>query len=137
MDAKQLKDDVRAGRIGLDRLVDLIEMQQRQLDQARRQLDQARRRIAELEAKLGPQAATRLDAAFSVRAEEKRQEARGKLKRKRKRPTRRGRLTTAEKVKRATRTEQCFPTGVAESACRLSHVRPVWRLEGGRAVLIA
>lgn len=137
MDVKQFKDDVQAGRIKLDRLVDLIGMQQRQLDAARQQLDAARRRIAELEAKLGPQAATRLEAAFSLRAEEKRQEARGKLKRKRKCPTRRGRLATAEKVERATRTEKCFPTGVAETDCWLSHVRPVWRLEEGRAVLVA
>ena len=54
MDAKQLKDDVRAGRIGLDRLFDLIEAMQRQLRDAQRQLDEAKVRIAELEKKLGP-----------------------------------------------------------------------------------
>ena len=31
MDVKQLKDDVQTGRIGLDRLIDLIEAQQRVL----------------------------------------------------------------------------------------------------------
>jgi len=137
MDAKQLKDDVRAGRIGLDRLVDLLEAMQRQLRETQRQLDEANRRIAELEKKLGPQAMNRVEGAFSVEAEEKRQAARGKVKRKRKRSARRGRVTTAEKVRRAERTEKCFPADVAESECWLSHTRPVWRLEEGRAVLVA
>jgi hypothetical protein len=72
-----------------------------------------------------------------LRAEERRQEARGKKQRKRKRPSRRGRITTAEKIARAKRTEQAFPVGVARSDCKLSHTRPVWRLEGGRAVRVA
>src|SRR5581483_8149821 len=33
--------------------------------------------------------------------------------------------------------EKCFPAGWAEKDCQLSHTRPVWRLENGRAVLIA
>ena len=31
----------------------------------------------------------------------------------------------------------CYPEGVPERDCKLSHSRPVWRLEQGRAVLIA
>ena len=47
MDAiEQLKQDVREGRIGVDRLIDVIEMQQRQLESALR-------RIEELEKKAG------------------------------------------------------------------------------------
>lgn len=137
MDAKQLKDDVQAGRIGVDRLVDLIEAQQRVLRETQRQLDEARQRIAELEKKIGPQASSRVEGSFSVKAEEKRQEARGKVKRKRNRPARRGRVTSAEKVRRAERTEKCYPADVAESECWLSHTRPVWRLENGRVVLVA
>src|SRR5690606_4539152 len=34
-------------------------------------------------------------------------------------------------------TEQVFPAGVPKDACRFSHTRPVWRLEDGRAVLVA
>src|SRR5208283_2312416 len=34
-------------------------------------------------------------------------------------------------------TEKVFPAGVRERDCRLSHTRPVWRLEDGRAVLVA
>jgi hypothetical protein len=72
-----------------------------------------------------------------MRAEEKRQEARGKKRRKRKDKGRRGRVRTADKVAQAERTAEVYPDGVAHSDCWLSHVRPVWRLELGRAVLIA
>jgi len=44
---------------------------------------------------------------------------------------------TAEKVKLAARTVDVFPEDVDKSECQLSHTRPVWRLEDGRAVLIA
>jgi hypothetical protein len=37
----------------------------------------------------------------------------------------------------AERTEQVYPAGVAVGDCHLSHTRPVWRLEEGRAVLVA
>jgi hypothetical protein len=72
-----------------------------------------------------------------MRAEERRQEARGNPQPKKPRALRRGRLTTAEKLRQAERTEKVFPAGVPESDCRLSHTRPAWRLENGRAVLVA
>jgi hypothetical protein len=50
---------------------------------------------------------------------------------------RRGRITSAEKVAEAVRTEKVFPAGVRKVDCRLSHTRPVWRLENGQAVLVA
>src|ERR1035438_3293249 len=40
-------------------------------------------------------------------------------------------------LKLAERTETCFPDGVPPQDCHLSHTRPVWRLEKGRAVLVA
>ena len=46
-------------------------------------------------------------------------------------------MTTAEKIKQAKRHEDVFPDGVDHSECRLSHTRPVWRCEDGRAVLVA
>ena len=49
MDAiEQLKQDVREGRIGVDRLIDVIVTQQRQLEAALQELNSAQRRIAEL-----------------------------------------------------------------------------------------
>ena len=89
-----------------------------------RQLQAAQRRIAELEKKLGGAATTKVEQPFSLRAEEQRQEARGKKPRKRNRPLRRGRIATAEKLKLAERTERVFPLDIAESECQWSHTRP-------------
>src|SRR5450432_1367495 len=132
MDAiEQLKQDVREGRIGVDRLIDVIEMQQRQLQSALR-------RIEELEKKAGGSATTKVDEPFSMRAEEKRQQARRKNKKhKLSKKGPRGRLTSADKLKLAERTEKVFPKDVPPQDCQLSHTRPVWRLENGRATVIA
>lgn len=128
--SEQLKEDLRTGRLDANRLVDLTLTLQRELQAAKQ-------RIAELEKQLPGSAPAKVDEAFSLRAEEKRQEARGKTKRKAKRKGRRGRLTTADKVAQAERAEAVLPDDVDKSQCRWSHVRPVWRLENGRAVLIA
>ncbi len=134
MDVEQLKEDVRQGRIEADRLADL-------LVSALRQLEEAKRRNRELEEQvkqLQTSPTVKLEEPYSVAAEEKRQEARGKKPRKPKRPkTRRGRITTAEKIAQAVRTEAVYPEGLSPEDCWLSHTRPVWRLEGGQAVLVA
>jgi hypothetical protein len=131
MDAiEQVKEDLREGRIDSQRLVELMVAVQRELQAAKQ-------RIAELEKQLGGSSTSKLDEPFSMRAEQKRQEARGKTKRQAKRNGRRGRFTTADKVAQAERSVEVFPDGVEQSQCQGSHVRPVWRLENGRAVLIA
>src|SRR5712692_5209829 len=145
MDAiETLKQDVQEGRIDAERLVDLLaaaqqqlQATQQQLQATQQQLQAAEQRIEELEKKLGGAATAKLDEPFSMRAEEQRQEARGQKKRQDKRKGRRGRFKTKDKIAQAERTEAIFPEGVAPDACQLSHVRPVWRLEKGRAVLIA
>src|SRR5450631_880422 len=139
MDAiEQLKQDVRDGRIGVDRLIDVIVTQRRQLESALQELKSAQQRIEELEKKTGGSGTAKVDEPFSMRAEEKRQQARHpKKKHKLSRQGRRGRVTTADKLKRAERTEKSFPEGVPQQECQLSHTRPVWRLEEGRAVLVA
>jgi len=126
----KLKQDVRERRISAEALIDLI------ADLCRK-LDAANKRIEELEKQIGASPTAKLDEPFSIRAEEQRQEARGKKKRQRKPKGRRGRLSTDDKVAQAERTESVFPEGVPPDACYLSHVRPVWRLENGRAVLVA
>jgi transposase len=128
--AKQLKQDLREGRIDGDRLIDLLVSSQRQLQQANK-------RIEELEKKLGGSPTVKTAEPYSMRAEEKRQQARGKKPRKKRKPQRRGRLTTAEKVAQAERTEKVFPLDVPQSDCKLSHTRPLWRFENGRTVLVA
>ena len=128
--ASQLKEDVREGRIDPDRLVELVVTLQRELRDARH-------RVEELEKKLGGSATVKFGEPFSLRAEEQRQKGRGSKRRKRNRPLRCGRITTADKIAQAKRTERVFPSGVATSHCTLSHTRPVWRLENGQAVLVA
>lgn len=131
MDVEQFREDVRRGRIAPERLVDLIV-------KLRSELRRAQERIAELEKKLGSSPTEKVEQPFSLQAEEKRQRARGKVKQSKKhKPTRRGRMTTADKVALATRTRKVFPQGVPRASCVLSHTRPVWRLEKGRAVLVA
>ena len=129
MDVEQLKEDVRAGRITPDRLVDLVVTL---LDK----LQAAEKKIDELERQQGGAATQKCSEPFSVRAEERRQEARGK-KRKRKQRSRGGRKRTAEKVAQAARTEPVFPAGVPKADCWLAHTRAVWRIEKGQAVLVA
>jgi transposase len=131
---QQLKQDLREGRIDADRLIDVLVSQQRELQAARQ-------RIEELEKKLGGPAAAataKVEEAFSLRAEEKRQRDRGQNnKPKLSRRGRRGRLNSADKIKLAERIVPCYPDGVPEQDCWLSHTRAVWRLEEGRARLIA
>jgi transposase len=127
--AEQLKDDLQTGRLKPDRLVDLIVDLQRQLHAANQ-------RIADLEKQLTGSSA-KVDEPYSLRAEEKRQDARGKKKRKAPRKGRRGRLSTADKIAKAEREVDVLPDGLSKSDCHLSHTRPVWRLENGRAVLVA
>ncbi len=100
MNVKQLREDVRAGRITPDRLIDLIVALQRRID--------------ELERQVGSSTTRKLPEAFSVRAEEQRQAARGKGRGKRKRRSRGGRTATAEKITQAVRTEKVFPAGVLD-----------------------
>jgi len=130
MDVEQLRKDVRSGRITPDRLIDLIVTLQRELQSAQR-------RIEQLERQLGSPPSSKVSEPFSVEAEERRQEARGKKRRKRKGRFHGGRMSSVEKVAQAVRTEKVFPAGVRKVDCRLSHSRPVWRLENGQAVLVA
>jgi transposase len=143
MDAiETLKKDVQEGRIGTDRLVELVVSSHRRfhdtlqlLQDTQQQLKSALQRIEELEKKLGGSGTVKVDESYSMRAEEKRQEKKKKTKPKPK--GRRGRLNHKEKLARTERTETVYPEGVAPEDCKLSHVRPVWRVENGRTVLVA
>ena len=129
MDVSELEQDVREGRVDSDRLIEIIGV-------LVRKLEAAQRRIEALEAKLG-KLSSKLEEPFSVAAEEKRQAARGKARRKKNKPLRRGRVSTAEKLAQAQRDEDVFPEGLDPANCWFSHSRPVWRLEQGQAVLVA
>lgn len=122
MDVEQLKSDVRSGKVSTETLLEIIV--------------QLKETVQDLEAQLaGKNPTPRLDESYSQKAEERRK-AKDKKKSKRK-PLRRGRITTADKIKLAERTELAFPDGCAREECKLSHTRVAWRLENGRAVLVA
>src|SRR5712691_9967670 len=119
---EQLKNDVLSGQIDPNRLVDLIVTVQRELQAAKQRISDLEQRNAELEKQLAATSGTaKLDEPFSIRAEEKRQEARGKKRRKRKDKGRRGRVRTADKIAQAERIEEVYPDGVAPGDCWLSH----------------
>ena len=139
-----LKQDVQSGLISAERLFDLFVAQvglfqdaQKQLQVTQTQLQAAMQRIADLEKQIGLPSTTKLEQPFSLRAEEKRQQQRGRQPAKAKKKTRRGRRRTQDKIAEAKRTEAVFPKDVPPSACQLSHVRVLWRLEDNRAVLVA
>jgi transposase len=132
-----LNQDLREGRISAERLVDLVVDLCGKLEAAIRRIEALNQRIEDLEKQGDGTPTAKVDEPFSTRAEEKRQEARGKKRRERKSNGRRGRVSTDDKVAQAERTTAVFPEGVPPDACGLSHVRPVWRLENGRAVLVA
>src|SRR3954465_9778305 len=115
-----LKQDRKAGRISAERLVDLV------ADLCRK-LEAAKRRIEELEKQCGGTPTAKVDEPFSTRAEEERQEARGKKRRKRKPKGRRGRVSTNDKVAQAERTEAIFPEGVPPDACRMFGRCGAWK----------
>lgn len=132
MDIEQLKTDVAAGKLSQDKLLTVIVAQQK--------------RIAELEELIGSKNPTaRVDEPYSVKAEELRkrkvelakQNANRKGSKKGTKKVKRGRVTTADKVALAVRTELIYPAGVTADDCQLSHTRVAWRLESGRAVLVA
>jgi transposase len=132
-----LKQDVKEGRISAERLADLVADLCGKLKAANQRIEALNQRVADLEKQCGGTPTAKVEEPFSTRAEEKRQEARGKKRRKRKPKGRLGRVSTNDKIAQAERTESIFPEGVPPTACWLSHVRPVWRLENGRAVLVA
>ena len=104
---------------------------------SQRELESAKQRIVDLEEQLGRSATTKVDEPFSLRAKEKRQDARGPKKRIAPRTGRRDRFTTADIITQAERSEDVVPEGLDQRDCQLSHTRPLWRLENGRSVLIA
>lgn len=121
MNIEQLREDAASGKLSVDRLVDVIVAQQK--------------RIEQLEAIIKSKNPTeRLDDPYSEKAERKRKGKQSKRKRK---PLRRGRISTADKIKLAERTEIVYPDDVPAKQCSFSHTRIAWRLENGRAVLVA
>jgi len=149
MDAfEQLQRDFQEGRVDLPRLFSLLfdslrQLQQTQtqlqasqarLQETQQQLKAAQDRIEELEKKLGGPPTPRIEQPYSLRAEEKRQQAKDA---RRKSKSKGGRRRHDDNAHLVARTEPVYPEGVSPEQCKLSHVRRVWRWENGRSVLVA
>lgn len=138
IELEQLKQDVRSGKISSEQLLEMIASFQRQLQTSQIALQASLQRIEELEKRLGePPPTDKVDQAYSMTAEERRQKARDPAKKKKIRKNRRVRVSTAEKVAMAQRSEDVYPIGLEPTQCRYSHSRAVWRFENGQAVLVA
>lgn len=122
-----------------DELLKLVRMQAATIKRLEKQVE-------ELFVKLKEKNPTeRLDESYSQKAEEQRKKAledkkSGEKTGKGSKPTnkrRKGRITTAEKIEKAQRVQAVYPDDTSPSDCTLSHTRVVWRLEDGKAVLVA
>lgn len=110
-----------------------IALLKQQLAALQQQIDMLR---LELDSLKGGKPTPRLDESYSLDAEEKRQAKKSNKKHKQKSP-RRGRRKTQDKLDQAERTQIVLPEGCAFDECRLVQQRPAWRIENGRAVLVA
>ncbi len=120
-----------------DQLISVVVQLREELKNAREELKSAHDRIAELEQQLRKQSPdTRLEEGYSLKAEEQRQNKQSGKRRKQK-SERRGRRTTQEKLDEADRIQIVCPEGFDVAQCKLHRQRPVWRIEEGRAVLVA
>jgi transposase len=137
MDVEQLRQDVAKGTVGLDRLVELIASQQKLNQKLQEQNQQLHEEVEKLKEQIRKNPTERLEEAYSERAEDKRTAAAQGKRKKAKKPKRSGRFSTATKIASASRTETVYPDGCDPRDCKLSHTRVAWRLEDGRAVLIA
>ena len=117
-----------------DELIKLVRMQADAIKRLEKQVE-------ELFAKLKEKNPTeRLDQPYSQKAEEQRKKSnkdsnkgrKNKLSRRRK-----GRVSTAEKIKQAERTERVYPDDIEPTDCTFSHTRVAWRLQDGKAILVA
>lgn len=118
-----------------EQLMKLVTMQAETIRRLQKQVD-------ELFARLNEKNPTeRLDESYSLKSEENRNaQSKGSKtasKGKKSKGRRKGRITTADKIKKAKRTEAIYPESVEPADCKLSHTRVAWRLENGQAILIA
>lgn len=130
----------------LDReaLISLVVELRRELLELREQNAALRLRVEELE-RGGGKPTKKVDQAYSLRAEEQRQQSQmdgerppgaGSTKGQQ-RSERRGRVATTFKVEQADLVEVFIPDGCNKRHCELWRTRVVWRIREGRAVRVA
>jgi transposase len=141
MEAREARAEFRKGRLSIEQLLDVVERQERTIHRLSNELAHLRERLAQYEPEVVRKASpTKLGETgdssaastthYSIEAEEKRRRRR---KRKKKSP---GRRPTHLKFADAQRMENVYPKRVSRDVCQPVRERAVWRLEGGRAVLV-
>jgi transposase len=137
IDPRQLRQEALLGRVAVEQLLDLIDQLRLTIKGLRRDQQRLEQRLAQYEPEAAnphsadSQAAAKPKSSYSLDAEEKRRRPR---RRRKKSP---GRRPTQQKFADAERTDNVYPEGVPHAACHLVRERAVWRLQDGRAVLVA
>ncbi len=123
MDIEQLRKDAADGKLHVEPLIEIIASLLEINQQLREEIQELRDNSSDHRRN------NKLDEPYSEKAEKKRKAKR----RRRPKPLRRGRMSTADKIKLAERTEQVFPQLVDPADCKLSHTRFDFRCEGSRS----
>jgi hypothetical protein len=135
MDAREARNEFQAGRLPAERLLELLERQERLIQHLHTEVERLTQRLAQYEPEIGREQGPQSEAGtspthYSLDAEEKRRRRR---RRKKKSP---GRRPTHLKFADAQRFADIYPLGVPPADCQLVRERAVWRLENGQAVLV-
>ena len=140
MDVRQLKTDFRDGRLSADQLLDAIDTLHQTVKRLQVEVDRLTQRLAQYEPGVlqeGRSAGSRAppsSSRYSLQAEEQRR--RNKERRRRRKKKSPGRRPNHVKFADAHRQEDVYPPHTPHHQCQLMRERAVWRLEGGRAVLV-
>ena len=114
-----------------EELVEIILQQGRRIEELMKRLEEVEKRLQERNP------TERLAQAYSLKAEEQRQaKAAGRSGRRQQNSPRRGRISKAEKLAKATQQENVLPPGRTVEECRWRYSRVVWRIRLGQAVLV-
>jgi transposase len=131
IELRQLRKDVRDGRITSEQLLDIVERQNHTIQQLQAERQQLKQRLAQYEpAAAQPTQTAKPNASYSVDAENQRRQTR------RRRPKSPGRRPTKDKFAEAQRYEEIYPQDMAKRECQLLRERAVWRIEDGKAVRV-
>ena len=142
MDVRQVRREFRDGPPSVERLLEVVEQQQRSIDtlqqlvrRLKNEVGRLKQRLAQYEPEVRCEATPTTPevtswAQYSLEAEERRRRKR----RRKKKST--GRRPSQLKFAEAERTENVYPPNAHPKDCHLARERAVWRLENGRAVRV-
>jgi hypothetical protein len=136
MDAREARTEFQAGRLPVERLLELLDRQERLIQRLQAEVDRLKQRLTQYEPDVRQEptptepAPRSPSTSYSLDAEERRRRGRH---RRRKSP---GRRPTQLKFAEAQHFEDIYPPGVPPADCQLLRQRAVWRLRDGRAVRV-